>query len=182
MLNKPGKLTKTNQRDPRYYITKTSVPKNVEAADETVYAIDENKIAEEEKYDGFYAATTDLEDDVLSLIISTNKQRWEIEENFEIMKSELKTRLMYVSTQESIKGHLLICFIALLVYRLFEKKYVKEKYTCTQLFDTLRELNLTYINGTNYIPSFKRTEIVDDLADVFGFQPSRKIITQKYLK
>ena len=89
---------------------------------------------------------------------------------------------MYVSKEHSINGHLLICFIALLVYRLLEKKYMNEKYTCAELFDTLRNLNLTYINGTNYIPSFKRTEIVDDLAEVFGFQPSRKIITQKYLK
>ena len=182
LLDNPGKLTKTNQRDPRYYISKTSFTKNGEVASDAIYTIDENKIAEEEKYDGFYAVTTDLEDSDLSLIISANKQRWEIEENFEIMKSELKTRPMYVSKEHSINGHLLICFIALLVYRLLEKKYMNEKYTCAELFDTLRNLNLTYINGTNYIPSFKRTEIVDDLAEVFGFQPSRKIITQKYLK
>ena len=182
LLDNPGKLTKTNQRDPRYYISKASITKNGELASETVYEINEEKIAEEEKYDGFYAVTTDLEDKDLSLIIKANKQRWEIEENFEIMKSELKTRPMYVTKEESIRGHLLTCFVALLVYRLLEKKYLNEKYTCSELFKTLRDLNITYLNGTNYIPSFTRTEIVDELAEKFGFQPSREIITQKYLK
>ena len=86
------------------------------------------------------------------------------------MKSELKTRPMYVSRENSINGHLL------------EKKYLNEKYTCDEVFSTLHDLNITHLNGTNYIPSFTRTEIVDALAEAFGFQPSREIITQKYLK
>lgn len=89
---------------------------------------------------------------------------------------------MYVSTKEAIKGHLLTCFMALLVYRILEKEYIKEKYTCYQIIDTLRELNVTHINGNNYIPSFKRTEITDYLAELFGFQPARELITQKYIK
>ena len=67
----------------------------------------------------------------LSLIIRSNKQRWEIEESFQIMKSELKTRPMYVSRENSINGHLL------------EKKYLNEKYTCDKVFNTLRDLNIT---------------------------------------
>ena len=118
----------------------------------------------------------------LSLIIRANKQRWEIEESFQIMKSELKTRPMYVSREDSINGRLLPCFMVLMVYRLLEKKYLNEKYTCDEVFNTLRDLNITYLNGTNYIPSFTRTEIVDALAEAFGFQPSREIITPKYLK
>ena len=63
----------------------------------------------------------DLEDDDLKLIIDANKCRWEIEESFEIMKSEFKTRPMYVTREESVKGHLLTCFISLFVYRLLKK-------------------------------------------------------------
>ena len=50
----------------------------------------------------------------------------EIEENFEVMKSEFETRPIYVKTKEAINGHLLICFIALLVYRIFEKNIYKK--------------------------------------------------------
>ena len=125
---------------------------------------------------------TDLEDDDIGLIIDSNKRRWEIEESFEIMKSEFKTRPMYVTREDSVKGHLLICFISLLVYRLLEKKHLKEKYTCSELITTLRKLNVTYLGGNNYIPSFRRTEITDALAEEFGFQPARELLTQKYIK
>lgn len=79
----------------------------------------------------------------LSLIIRANKQRWEIEESFQIMKSELKTRPMYVSREDSINGRLLPCFMVLMVYHLLEKKYLNEKYTCDEVFNTLRDLNIT---------------------------------------
>ena len=105
----------------------------------------------------------------LSLIIRSNKQRWEIEESFQIMKSKLKTRPMYVSREDSINGRLLPCFMALMVYRLFDKKYLNEKYTCAEVFSTLHDLNITHLNGTNYIPSFTRTEVVVALAETLGF-------------
>lgn len=182
LLKNPGKIGVSNQRDPRYYIKSMTATKDGEVADEKYYFIDEDKIKEEEKYDGFYAVATDLEDKDISLVINANKQRWEIEESFEIMKSELRTRPIYVSLDETIQGHLLTCFMALMIYRILEKKYLSSKYTCCELIDTLREMNITHIGGNNYIPSFKRTEITDDLAEIFGFQPAREILTQKYLK
>lgn len=178
----PGKIDTNNPRDPRYYISKIKTTPEGEVASESYYSIDESVVNEESRYDGFYAVTTDLEDNDLKLIIDANRRRWEIEENFEIMKSEFKTRPMYVTGEESVKGHLLTCFLSLLVYRLLEKKHLKEKYTCSNIINTLRDLNLTYLGGNNYIPSFKRTDITDGLAEEFGFQPARELITQKYLK
>lgn len=182
LLNNPGKLGTTNPRDPRYYISKIAVTENGEIADGISYSINTDKIREDEKYDGFYAVTTDLTDNDLSLIIKANKQRWEIEESFEIMKTEFRTRPIYVSTKESITGHLLTCFIALLIYRILEKEFLKEKYTCNEIITTLRNMNITYVGGNNYVPAFKRIELIDELAEIFGFQPSREVLTQKYLK
>lgn len=182
LLKNPGKLGTANPRDPKYYIQRLDTTKQGEIAEETYYTINESQVEEEMKYDGLYAVATDLEDNDISLIINANKQRWEIEESFEIMKSELRTRPVYVKTEDAINGHLLICFIALLVYRILEKEFLKEKYTCREIIDTLRGLNITHVEGSNYIPSFKRTPIVDEIAQIFGFQPSREVLTQKYLK
>lgn len=182
LLKNPGNIKNRNQRDPRYYITRQSTTADGKNADKDQYCIDINKVAEEERYDGFYGVVTDLEDEDISLIIKANKQRWEIEESFMIMKSELKTRPMYVTVKESIEGHLLTCFIALLVYRILEKCYLKEKYTSETLIKSLREMNITHLTGNCYVPSFTRTEITDDLADIFGFQSSREVLTQKYIK
>ena len=182
MLNNPGKLESKNPRDPRYYIKSTQTTEHGEVAEESHYTIDESKVREDERYDGFYAVSTDLEDEDIALIINANKQRWEIEESFEIMKSELKTRPLYVTLEEAIKGHLLTCFIALMVYRILEKKYLLEKYTCDEIIETLKDMNITHLGGNNYIPSFERTALTDELADIFGFQPACEVLTQKYLK
>lgn len=181
MLENPGKVGTNNPRDPKYYIQEIKTTPLGEVAEDVTYCINQTKVDEDKKYDGFYAVATDLEDEDLSLVIKANKQRWEIEENFEIMKSEFKSRPMYVTTKDAINGHLLICFIALLVYRLLEKKYLKEKYTSAEIIYSLRDLNVTCINGGNYIPSFERTEFIDDLAQLFGFQPSAEVLTQKYI-
>lgn len=182
LLKNPGKINTNDQRNPRYYIKKIDTTENGEVATDTQYYIDESKVIEEAMYDGFYAVTTDLEDENISSVINANKQRWEIEESFEIMKSEFKTRPIYVSVEESIKGHLLTCFIALLVYRILEKKYLKSNYSCDYLIESLRNLNVTHLNGNNYVPSFTRTTFTDELSNIFGFQPAKEILTQKYLK
>ena len=181
LLKNPGKLGSDNPRNPRYYIQCANTTKNGEVAEESYYSINEQKIIEDSKYDGIYAVVTDLDDTNLSLIIQANKQRWEIEESFEIMKYELEARPIYVSTEAAINGHLLTCFISLLVYRILEKEYLKENYTCSKIFETLRKLNVTHVIGNTYIPSFKRTEMTDELAEIFGFQPAREVLTQKYL-
>lgn len=80
-----------------------------------------DRISEEEKYDGFYAVITNLEGDV-GEILKINRQRWEIEENFRIMKTDFEARPVYVRREDRIKAHFLTCYISLLVYRLLEKK------------------------------------------------------------
>ena len=89
---------------------------------------------------------------------------------------------MYVTTEDAISGHLLTCFIALLVYRVLEKKYLKEEYTCREIMKTLRDMNITHVKGSTYIPSFKRTDLTDELGETFGFNAAREVITQKQIK
>lgn len=182
LLKNPGKIGTKNPRDPRYYITQMATTSLGEVAEEKYYSINESLIAEDERFDGIYAVTTDLEDDNIQVIINANKRRWEIEENFEIMKSEFKARPMYMTQEEAVKGHLLTCFISLLVYRLLEKKHLNEKETAGKIISTLKNLNVTYLGGNIYVPSFTRTDTVDLLAEEFGFQPSKEVLTQKYLK
>ncbi len=90
-------------------------------ADKTVTSLNEEKIIEEAKYDGFTAVCTTLEDSV-SDILKVNHRRWEIEESFRIMKSEFKARPVYLQRDERIRAHFLTCFLSLLVYRLLEHK------------------------------------------------------------
>ena len=92
------------------------------------YDLDEEQIQKEEMYDGFYAVITNLEGDV-SEIIRINKQRWEIEENFRIMKTEFEARPIYVRRENRIKAHFMTCYISLLLYRLPGKETWESLYS-----------------------------------------------------
>ena len=167
--------------DPARFIQRTSVTEDGEIAQKNIYQLDEAKILEESMYDGFYAVITNLEGDIRE-IININKQRWEIEENFRIMKSEFEARPVFVRREDRIKAHFLTCFISLLVYRLLEKK-LGEEFTCSQILETLRNMNVTLLSkDSGYIPSYKRTKITDKLHSSFGFRTDYEFIRKSTMR
>jgi transposase len=176
-----SRLDKKSQNDFRRLIKKTSVTTEGEIAENTVYTIDQDIIQKEAIYDGYYALATSLDTDDVPGLISVNKRRWEIEETFRIMKSEFKARPVYLSREQRIRAHFLTCFIALLIYRILEKR-LGEKYTCSQIIDTLRAMEFEEVRGEGYRPLYERTEITDALHDVFGFRTDFEIITNRDMK
>ena len=182
MMQSPGKCRRgKNQNDPARFIQKTSITSDGEIADKSVYELDEERIREEAMYDGFYAVVTNLEDNPAE-IIKINKQRWEIEENFRIMKSDFEARPVYVQRDDRIKAHFLTCYISLLVYRLLEKK-LEEEFTCNQILKTLRGMNMTLLSkDSGYIPSYKRTKLTDSLHSAFGFRTDFEFISKASMR
>lgn len=182
IIQSPGAKRKgKNQNDPMRLVKKLSVTKDGEIAEKKVYELDEEQIAKEKQYDGFYAVITNLEGDV-DEIIKINKQRWEIEENFRIMKTEFEARPVYVRRDDRIKAHFMTCYISLLLYRLLEKNLTKS-YTTEQLITTLRSMKLTLLNTANgYIPSYTRTEVTDALHKAFGFRTDYEFIKKSTMR
>lgn len=178
----PGQKRKgKNQNDPMRFVKKTSVTSDGEIAEKNVYDLDEEQIQKEEMYDGFYAVITNLEGDV-NEIIKINKQRWEIEENFRIMKTEFDARPVYVRRDDRIKAHFMTCYISLLLYRLLEKK-LGDTYTSKQILETLRSMQMTLLNkASGYIPSYTRTELTDRLHKEFHFRTDYEFITKSSMR
>ena len=137
-------------------------------------------IDEEEKYDGYYALTTNLIGDI-NEILKIVKGRWEIEESFRIMKSDFLARPVSLSREDRIKAHFMICFISLFIYRILEKK-LDYKYTTSQILNTLRTMKVLESKGDGYIPEYIRTDLTDDLHELFGFRTDYEINTYKDLK
>lgn len=176
---KSGVETK-RQNDPKRFIKADHATENGEVANKAVYYVDQEAIKEEEKYDGFYAVCTNLEDNAEE-IVKINKRRWEIEECFRIMKTDFEARPVYLQRQERITAHFITCFIALIVYRYLEKQ-LDEKYTCSEILETLRDMNFLKFEGKGYIPTYTRTELTNDLHEKFGFETSKEIIPIKKMK
>ena len=174
----PKKIGKAKQNDPKRFINTIPVTEDGTVV-KNHYEINESLINEEALYDGLYAVCTNLEDSVQD-IIKINHNRWEIEESFRIMKSEFKSRPVYLSRDDRIKAHFTTCFLALVIFRYLEKK-LDNKYTVEEIIDTLREMNFLEHN-TDFIPTYMRTEITDFIHEKFGFRTDYEIITNKNLK
>ena len=169
-----------NQNDYRRFIESINSTDDGEVAENIEYSINQEKIDEEEKYDGFYAITTNLVGDIKE-IIKIVKGRWEIEESFRIMKSDFLARPINLSREDRINAHFLTCFIALFIYRLLEKK-LDYKYTTTQIIDTLKNMNLYELKGDGYLPTYTRTDLTDELHERFDFRTDYEINTYSDLK
>ena len=169
-----------NQNDYRRFIDSINSTDNGEVAENITYSINQDIIDEEEKYDGYYALTTNLIDDV-NEIFKVVKGRWEIEESFRIMKSDFLARPVNLSREDRIKSHFLTCFISLFLYRLLEKK-LDYKYTTSQILNTLRNMNVLESKGDGYIPIYTRTDLTDELHNVFNFRTDYEINTYKNFK
>lgn len=180
LLDRPSCLNKKSTNDPKRFVVQDYCTTDGEIAGKCLNSIDDELIAQEQKYDGFYAVCTNLEDDV-STIIKINQRRWEIEECFRIMKSEFKARPVYLSRKDRITAHFMTCFTALIIYRILEKK-LEGRYTCEELIKTLRKMNMMICPGEGYIPVYTRTEITNNLHETFGFRTDYQITSQRNMK
>lgn len=166
-----------NQNDYRRFIDSLNSTDNGEVAENTTYSINQDLINEESKYDGYYALTTNLIGNI-GEILKITKGRWEIEESFRIMKSDFLARPVNLSREDRIKAHFMTCFISLFIYRLLEKK-LDYKYTTSQILNTLRNMNVLENKGDGYIPEYIRTNLTDDLHELFNFRTDYEINTYK---
>ena len=175
------KKERNNPNDPARFVRKTASTKDGEAAYETVYTLNQEKIDYEAQFDGYYAVCTDLVDDDPKDILKICENRWEIEESFRIMKTDFDSRPIYVTRRDRVTAHLLTCFLALLIYRLLEHK-LEHRFTCPSIISTLRKMNLLRIPEAGYIPEYTRTEITDALHEAFGFYTDYEISTASSIR
>ena len=141
------------------------------------YSIDQDKVKDEEKYDGYYGITTNLSGNIED-ILKISKNRWEIEESFRILKTDFDSGTVHLSREDRIKAHFLTCFISLLIYRILENK-LNYKYTNTQIIDKLKEMEMYEEKNVGYSPAYIRDDLTDDLHETFNFRTDYEIINYK---
>ena len=166
-----------NQNDYKRLINSLNSTDNGEVAENTTYSINQDVIDEEEKYDGYYSLTTNLIGDV-NEILKIVKGRWEIEESFRIMKNDFLARPVNLSREDRINAHFITCFISLFIYRVLEKK-LDNKYTTSQILNTLKNMKVFESKGDGYIPEYTRTDLTDELHELYGFRTDYEINSYK---
>ena len=174
------KLDKCNQNDFKRFIKRTNITTEGEIAEKKILSINNEIIQKEEQFDGFYGVCTNLDDNAEE-IIKVNQKRWEIEDSFRIMKSEFKARPIYLSRDDRIIAHFTTCFLSLVILRFLEKR-LEEKYTSSEIIETLKNMNLQKNFDCSYEPVYTRTDLTDDLHEKFGFRTDYEILKESNLK
>lgn len=140
------------------------------------YCIDEERIKEEEKYDGFYAIATNIFDMSEKEIIAIQSRRYKIEDCFRVLKTNFSSRPVYHYKADRIKAHFLICYTALLIYRLLEVKLDRSKTHCTtsQIIETLQNMNVAECTNLFYQACYTGSDTLDALEQVFRLDLDKK--------
>lgn len=167
LIKNPSKFNRVNSNDCRRFIKGLSFTEDGEIAKNSKLELNQNVFEEESKYDGYYGLTTNIEGNTEE-VIAINHNRWKIEQCFRIMKTDFSARPIFHYKNERIETHLLICFLALLIYRLLEVK-LGGKYSSSKILDTLRNMNFLQLSE-GYIPTFDNNEVTKDIAEVFDYK------------
>lgn len=181
LVNLDPETYKKGPHDITRFIKRTSSAKNGETVTDS-YEINRSVIEEEEKYDGFYAIATNLDDDAKTVIeISSN--RYKIEDCFRITKTNLSSRPVYHQKPRRIIAHFMICYTALLIYRLLETKLNQygTHFTIENIVETLNNMEVANIEDMCYMSTYSSSQICTALNAVFGLGLDKKYYQPKEL-
>ena len=147
------------------------------------YYLDEARIEEEAKYDGFYAVATNIFDMKETEVLDIQSRRYKIEDCFRVLKTNFSSRPVYHHKENRIKAHFLICYTALLIYRLLEVKLDRNKthFTTEQIIETLQNMNVVNCSDMYYQACYTGSDVLDSLEQLFDLKLNRKYYQPKTL-
>ena len=176
------KIDVKNSEDVRRYIKSSHTTEDGKEASNATFELDMDVINSDARFDGFYAVCTSISSQKMSVaeLINVNKGRWEIEESFQIMKTEFRSRPVYVQNNDRIKAHFTTCFLSLLVFRILEKEVNSRSanlITAPELVDTLRKMRISKIDKF-YTGSFIRTNTTECIQNFAQMRCDCEVVTK----
>ena len=190
IVQNPSAYTKATSRGALKYIMNVDVDKETGEIKEIQTGkpcINYDVIAEEEKYDGYYSIVTNVFDEGKNKgkfgddkIIEIYRGLWRIEDSFSIIKGELEARPIFLSREDRIKAHFLICFISLVIVRLIQK-HTQYKYSPEKIINALNDISCSHEGGNLYLFDY-RSDISDALGEAFNIDFSKQRLTRSEIK
>jgi transposase len=172
---------KKGPNDVTRFILRKSTGKNGEKALDH-YTLDQSVIDAEEKFDGYYAVATNLDDEATD-ILAVSSRRYKIEDCFRVLKTNFRSRPVYHRNSNRITAHFMLCYTALLVYRLLEAKLDQygTHFTTENILATLRNMNVANVRDMYYMPTYTVGAVCTALNGIYGLNLDRKAYEPKEL-
>lgn len=181
LINNPQLYTRSTCYGAAGYVKNISFSKSTgEIVNGTSLELDQEKIDEESKYDGYYSIVTSEKELSDSKIRDIYKGLWEIEESFKIIKSEFKARPVFVKTEDHVNAHFLICYVTLVIMRVIEH-LLKEQFTTKQIRKALCSYSCSYLDQNYYLFDY-RDEVLDAFGKMYGWDLAQKYMSRSTIK
>lgn len=166
---KTAKAKKSEYGDCAKYVTFITTDKKGNETDGAVKAIlNEDVINKSLKLAGYNLLVSSETKMSATEIYSAYHNLWRIEESFRIMKSQLDARPVYLQKEDTITGHFLICYLAVLLTRLLQFKVLKNEYCSEELFDFIHDFRVAKISDKKYINLTRATSFIKEFASLTG--------------
>lgn len=180
IIKSPSKYNKATSFGACNYINNIAYNKEDGTVIANDLSLDIKKIEEEEKYDGFYSiVTSELEYSDIK-IRNIYKGLSKIEDTFKVSKTSIKSRPAFVWTKESIEGHFLTCYLALVIIRLLEIE-LNHKYPIDRIIESLKKYSCTHM-AKNIYKFIYIDEIIKDLSKIYNVDLNKKYRSKEIIK
>lgn len=181
LIKNPAKYNRDTHYGACAYINNVNFNKETgEIAEGCVLSLNEEKVAEEAKYDGYYSIVTSETGMDDQEIRNVYRGLSRIEDTFKVTKSNLESRPVYVWSKEHIEAHFLTCFVSLVIIRLLEKR-LNNKYSVDRIIESLKKCSCSYLNENYYLFDYY-DEILKDIDTEFKTDFSMKFNTRKNIR
>lgn len=153
-----------------------------EDGEKAIVSLNEEAIEKDRKMAGYnMLITSEIQMEEIE-IYNVYHNLWRIEESFRIMKSDLDARPVYLQKENSIKGHFLICYVAVLLERILQFKKLNSVYSSSQIYDFFRDFRVLKISDNRYINLSKSTEFIKGLSELLNHPLTNYYLTEKQIK
>lgn len=163
MVEKAKSLTASQAKRTEYGEAGKYVSFTDKKGNKASVTIDQEAIDKDLKFAGYNLLVTSETEMKDTDIYNTYHNLWRIEESFKIMKSDLDARPVFLQREDTIKGHFLICYLTVLLERLFQFKVLGNEYSTSDIFQFIKDFKVTK-GETKYINTTKSTDFIQELA------------------
>lgn len=180
IIDRKQTKSRQSQQDPRRYVATEYITADGQKAAGVRMALDENVIAQEQRFDGFYAYATSLDDNAVD-VLRARSFHHEIEHLFRTTKTFLDARPVHLRRQDRIRSHFLVCFLSMVILKMLQKQLNMPELTIDSLISTLRSIKFDYFKSIGYRPLFERNELTDRLQEITGISIDTEIVETKQM-
>lgn len=181
LIANPGRYTRATSVGAAGYIKNIKFMKETgEIPDGLKLSLNLDKIAKEEKYDGYYSIVTSEKHLSDKEIRDTYRGLWEIEASFKVIKSEFRARPVYLRLEDHINAHFLICFVSLIIMRILENRLDKQ-FSVKKIRESIVRYSCSHLDQNYYLFDY-RDEILKAIETAFDMDLGSKIMTTSQIK